>query len=158
MTLSPFGDPPPPKQAKRGTFVVWKKSVSRNKCVFATKQRMFRVLAITLHSSLVCIVHSAAFSWKGARSSGSRWTPNVSKSCAEGGDQAFWGRRCFSCWQTSFTFINLGNFSTRCSTCSQDMWFDLGVKRDQMWSGIQLSQRLQMPRSWSSSPLPESAW
>ena len=46
VTLSPFGDPSPPKWAKRGHLLSEKKSINRDKCVFATKERMFRVLAI----------------------------------------------------------------------------------------------------------------
>ena len=42
----PLSAAPPPPTGKKGTFVVWKKSVNRDKCVFATKQRMFRGLAI----------------------------------------------------------------------------------------------------------------
>ena len=54
---------PRPQTGKKRTFVVWKKSLNRDKCVFATKQRMFRVLAkyackwhFVVNLS-VCIVH-----------------------------------------------------------------------------------------------------
>ena len=99
----------------------------------------------------------AAFSRKGERSSGSRWTPDVSNSCAEGGDQAFWGRRCLSGKQTPCTFIGLEYFSSGCSSCSQSLWFDLVVKRPQMWEDFQLWEWLEMSRSWSPSSLHESA-
>ena len=43
--MSALGDHPTPKRVKSGHCCL-KKHVNRNKCVFATKQRMFGVLAI----------------------------------------------------------------------------------------------------------------
>ena len=43
--MSALGDPPP-KRVKSGHLLSEKKHVNRDKCVFATKQRMFGVLAI----------------------------------------------------------------------------------------------------------------
>ena len=44
--IVPFSATPPPKRVKRGHFLSEKKSINRDKCVFATKQPMFKVLAI----------------------------------------------------------------------------------------------------------------
>ena len=43
--MSALGEPPP-KRVKSGHLLSEKRRVNRDKCVFATKQRMFGVLAI----------------------------------------------------------------------------------------------------------------